>query len=317
MVATGYEKYGSQEEYDKDPLMHLYNVYVKVTQDLKEDPKVKADAAKWFQRMENGDGEALDTWSSWREASLKKYQEVYDQLNVKFDVYTGESNVSKESINTALVQLEHMGLLADREGAQEIDLKKWKLEAPIVRKTGERSALLSFYCDCANNCHPPDGTSTYIIRDIGAAIQRYDQYQFDKMIYVVGAAQNLHISQFFKVLEVMGFPWAKNLLHINYGMVLGMSTRKGTAVFLDQIIKQAGNVMHEQMKKNEDKYANIEDPETTSLEIAITGIKIQDMAAKRFVSASSLVSYRMCCLSTISFFQNKRLRIQLGAHVVL
>jgi len=107
------------------------------------------------------------------------------------------------------------------------------------------------------------------------------------MIYVVGAAQSLHISQFFKVLEVIGLPWAKNLLHISYGMVLGTSTRKGTAVFLDQIIKQAGNVMHEQMKKNEDKYANIEDPETTSLEIAITGIKIQDMAAKRFVPASS------------------------------
>jgi len=110
------------------------------------------------------------------------------------------------------------------------------------------------------------------------------------MIYVVGAAQNLHISQFFKVLEVMGLPWANNLLHINFGMVLEMSTRKGTAVFLDQIIKLAGNVMHDQMKKNQDKYANIGDPETTSLEIAITGVKIQDMAAKRFVSASSLVS---------------------------
>jgi len=107
------------------------------------------------------------------------------------------------------------------------------------------------------------------------------------MIYVVGAPQNLHISQFLKVLELMGFPWATNLLHINYGMVLGMSTRKGTAVFLDQIIKQAGDVMHEQMKKNEDKYANVEDPETTSLEIAITGVKIQDMAAKRFVLTRS------------------------------
>ena len=155
MVATGYEKYGSQEEYDKDPLMHLYNVYVKVTQDLKEDQKVKADAAEWFRRMENGDEEALDTWSSWRETSLKKYQEVYNQLNVKFDLYTGESNVSKESMNATLAQLEHMGLLANREGAREIDLKKWKLEAPIVRKTGERSTLLSFSCDCANNRHRP------------------------------------------------------------------------------------------------------------------------------------------------------------------
>jgi arginyl-tRNA synthetase len=155
MVATGYEKYGSQEEYDKDPLMHLYNVYVKVTQDLKEDPKVKADAAKWFQRMENGDREALDTWSSWREASLKEYQQVYDQLNVKFDVYTGESNVSKKSMNTALAQLKHMGLLAYRKGAQKIDLNKWKLRAPIVRKKSERSTHPSFYCDCAVNCHRP------------------------------------------------------------------------------------------------------------------------------------------------------------------
>lgn len=106
------------------------------------------------------------------------------------------------------------------------------------------------------------------------------------MIYVVGSAQDLHLKRFFKVLELMGLPWAKNVIHINYGTVLGMSTRKGTAVFLDHIIKKAGDVMHDQMKRNEDKYAAVENPETTSSEIAITGIKIQDMAAKRFVSPS-------------------------------
>ena len=111
----------------------------------------------------------------------------------------------------------------------------------------------------------------------------------------------------------MEFPWAKNILHVNYGMVLGMSTRKGTSVFLDQIITKAGNVMHEQMKKNEDKYANIEDPETTSLEIAITGIKIQDMAAKRFVTASSFfilfssecVSNKLCHFPRINDYEFK------------
>jgi len=103
------------------------------------------------------------------------------------------------------------------------------------------------------------------------------------MIYVVGSAQDLHLAQLFKVLELMGFSWAKNLLHINYGLVQGMSTRKGTAVFLDHIIEEAGNVMHRQMQKNKDKYATVEDPEKTSLEIGITGVKIQDMAAKRFV----------------------------------
>ena len=126
-----------------------------------------------------------------------------------------------------------------------------------------------------------DGTSIYLTRDIGGAIERHEKYKFDKMIYVVASQQDLHLSQFFKVLELMGFDWAKKLEHVNYGLVLGMSTRKGTAVFLDQIIKEATFVMHEQMKKNEEKYKAVEDPEEVSQEIGITGIKIQDMAAKR------------------------------------
>lgn len=103
------------------------------------------------------------------------------------------------------------------------------------------------------------------------------------MIYVVSSQQDLHLAQFFKVLDLMELPWAKNLVHVNYGLVQGMSTRKGTVVFLDQIIKEAASVMHEQMMKNEDKYNAVEDPETVSREIGITGVKIQDMAAKRCV----------------------------------
>ncbi len=101
------------------------------------------------------------------------------------------------------------------------------------------------------------------------------------MIYVVSSQQDLHLSQFFKVLKLMEFPWAENLEHVNYGLVQGMSTRRGTVVFLDQIIKEAASVMHEQMKKNETKYNAIEDPEHVAQEVGISGVKIQDMAAKR------------------------------------
>ena len=101
------------------------------------------------------------------------------------------------------------------------------------------------------------------------------------MIYVISSQQDLHVAQFVKILKLMEFPWADNVEHVNYGLVLGMSTRRGTVVFLDQIIKEAASVMHEHMKKNEDKYAAVEDPETVSREIGITGVKIQDMAAKR------------------------------------
>ena len=115
------------------------------------------------------------------------------------------------------------------------------------------------------------------------AVERYEQYKFDRMIYVVSSQQDLHLAQFFKVLDLLEYPWAKNLVHINYGLVQGMSTRKGTVVFLDQIIREAASVMHEHMQKNEEKYKAIEDPEETSLNIGITGVKIQDMQAKRYV----------------------------------
>lgn len=82
-----------------------------------------------------------------------------------------------------------------------------------------------------------DGTSIYLTRDIAGAVERYEEYKFDKMIYVVSAQQDMHLSQFFKVLELMGFDWAKRLEHVNYGLVLGMSTRKGTVVLLSDIIR--------------------------------------------------------------------------------
>lgn len=147
-----------------------------------------------------------------------------------------------------------------------------------------------------------DGTSIYLTRDIGGAIERYEKYKFDKMIYVVSSQQDLHLSQFFKVLELMQLPWAASLQHVNYGLVQGMSTRKGTVVFLDQIIKEAAQVMHEQMQKNEDKYAAIEDPERVALEIGITGVKIQDMAAKRCVRLDdSSPLFNKCRINNYTF----------------
>ena len=289
MIAIGFEKYGSQEELEKDAIKHLFDVYVKVNADAANDPNVKVEAARWFKRMEDGDEEALKNWRVWRELSVKKYEEEYERLNVPFDVYTGESKVGKEWQDKALERLDEMGLISDAEGAKLVDLEKWKLGKAVLRKKGTLFTILPFplFLFNSQNCVIADGTSIYLTRDISGAIERYEQYKFDKMIYVVSSQQDLHLSQFFKVLELMGFPWAKDLVHVNYGLVQGMSTRKGTVVFLNEIIKEAGNVMHEQMQKNEEKYNAVVDPEETALEIGITGIKIQDMAAKRYAPSDT------------------------------
>jgi arginyl-tRNA synthetase len=254
-------------------------VYVKVNKDADADPEVKAEAARWFKRMEDGDESALKNWRVWRALSVKKYSEEYERLNIQFDVYTGESMVGKEWQDKALVRLEEMGLIEDVDGAKIVNLEQWKMGKAVLRKRGAQPCFFFFLASPLSVIL--DGTSIYLTRDIGGAIERYEKYKFDKMIYVVSSQQDLHLAQFFKVLELMKFPWAESLQHVNYGLVQGMSTRKGTVVFLDQIIKEAAQVMHEQMQKNEEKYQAIVDPETVSREIGITGVKIQDMAAKR------------------------------------
>ncbi|KAI0641457.1 arginyl-tRNA synthetase [Trametes meyenii] len=261
LIASGFEKYGSQEALEKNAIQHLLEIYVKVNAEAEKDPQVREDAAAWFKRMEDGDEEALKNWRVWRQLSVKKYEEEYDRLNVHFDVYTGESEVPQESMDKALKQLQEMDLIEEDNGALRVNLEKYKLGKAVVRKR--------------------DGTSIYLTRDIGGAVNRYNKYKFDKMIYVIASQQDMHVAQFFKVLELMGYDWAKTLEHVNYGLVLGMSTRKGTVVFLDQIIREATSVMHEQMRKNEDKYNAVEKPEEVAQEIGITGVKIQDMAAKR------------------------------------
>ncbi|KAI0692889.1 arginyl-tRNA synthetase [Cytidiella melzeri] len=261
LIAVGFEKYGSQTELEKDAIKHLLDIYIKVNADAEEDPNVKVEAAKFFKRMEDGDESALENWRNWRELSIRKYKEEYARLNVHFDEYVGESLVGKQWQDKAIDRLTELNLIEDIDGAKLVNLEKWKMGRAVLRKK--------------------DGTSIYLTRDIGGAIERYEKYQFDKMIYVVSSQQDLHLSQFFKILKLMEFPWAENLEHVNYGLVLGMSTRRGTVVFLDQIIKEATSVMHEQMKKNEEKYNAIEDPEMVSQEVGISGVKIQDMSAKR------------------------------------
>lgn len=68
----------------------------------------------------------------------------------------------------------------------------------------------------------------YLSRDIAAAQDRYRQFQFDSMFYVVGVQQDHHFKQLFKILELLGKQWAGNCHHIPFGMIEGMSTRKGT-----------------------------------------------------------------------------------------
>ncbi|SCW01226.1 LAFE_0D07888g1_1 [Lachancea fermentati] len=270
VLAVGFDRYGNEEALARDPINHLFEVYVRVNKDIEEEgdslPETESTNGKaraYFKRMEDGDPEALKIWKRFRELSIHKYIDTYARLNIKYDVYSGESQVSMDSMQKALEMFKEKELTHEDRGATLIDLTKFnkKLGKTIVQKS--------------------DGTTLYLTRDVGAAMDRYEKYHFDKMIYVIASQQDLHTAQFFEILKQMGFEWAKNLQHVNFGMVQGMSTRKGTVVFLDNILEETKDKMHDVMKKNEVKYAQIENPDEVADLVGISAVMIQDMQAKR------------------------------------
>lgn len=174
---------------------------------------------------------------------------MYARLGVEFDVYSGESQVAKP-MDRALTRLREMNLLVESEGAILVDLTKQKLGKTLVQKQ--------------------DGTSLYLTRDIGAAWERFETYDFEKMYYVVGTSQELHFKQLFKTLELLDFPWAKNCEHIKFGNVRGMKSRTGDVVFLDAILTDAAEKMHDVMKLNQAKYDKVSDPVGTAANIGNT-----------------------------------------------
>ncbi|KAJ2788449.1 arginyl-tRNA synthetase, partial [Coemansia helicoidea] len=254
-------RHGSEEKLAADPINHLFDVYVKVNADAEEDPAIHDAARAYFKKMEDGDEAALALWRRFRSMSIEKYQTTYARLGVHFDVYSGESQVG-DGVARAMAMLQDTGLLTeDDKGGKIVDLTAHRLDRAVVQKT--------------------DGATLYITRDIGAAIQRHEEYAFDKIIYVVSTEQDYYLKQLFKIIELLGLPYADRFQHINYGLVKGMSTRKGTVVFLDDLLDECASKMHSVMRANEEKYQGIADPEHTADVLGMSAILIQDMSAKR------------------------------------
>lgn len=297
VLAVGYEKFGNEKELEANPIGHLYELYVKISKMAKdEEEPIKAkqeeikklqesgqsttekeseleelvkksvdqQARDYFKRMVDGDKEALDLWRKFRDLSIVKYKQTYARLNIKYDVYSGESQILDSSMESAAKTLREKGVSSEDAGAVIVDLTKHskKLGKAVVQKK--------------------DGTSLYLTRDIGAAAERMDKYKFDKMIYVVASQQDLHLAQLFKIMELMGRKdISERCQHINFGMVLGMSTRRGTVKFLDDILRDVGEKMHEVMRSNEDKYKQVEEPEKIADILGISAVMVQDMKGKR------------------------------------
>lgn len=220
-LISAYKRWGDREVVEQGGIRALNELYVRFHREAEENPALEDEARAYFKRIETGDEECLALFRWFKDLTLKDVQKIYEMLDIHFDSYAGESFYS-DKMQPVVDELREKGLLKESMGAQVVDLEEYGMPPCIILKS--------------------DGTSLYATRDMAAATYRKQTYNFHKCLYVVAYQQNLHFKQFFKVLELMGKDWAKDLVHVAYGMVSleegTMSTRKGNVVFLEDVINK-------------------------------------------------------------------------------
>ncbi|WP_416198154.1 MAG: arginine--tRNA ligase [Sporanaerobacter sp.] len=260
-LIVAYKNWGDRSVIEKDPINELLKLYVKFHEEAEKNDNLNDEARSWFKKLEDGNEEALELWRWMREISLKEFNKVYDLLGIKFDYFTGESFYS-DKMPRVIKELEEKNLLVKSEGAEIVDLEKYNMPPALIRKS--------------------DGSTLYITRDIAAAIYRKEKFDFYKNIYVVGSEQILHFKQWKKVIELMGYDWAKDCIHVPFGMVSleegTMSTRKGKVVFLEDVLKKAVEKTRDII---DERNPNLEDKETVARQVGIGAIVFQELFNSR------------------------------------
>lgn len=246
-LIEGYKRWGTEYPLEENPMEALTQIYVRISDLCKEDETVLEICRENFKKLEEGDSYCMDLWTKFRELSLKEFQKIYDILEVSFDSWKGESFYI-DKIPEMEKRLEKAGVITKSEGAKIVDLEDKNLGVCMIRKA--------------------DGTTIYATRDLAAILYRAEEYDFDKCLYVVAYEQNLHFKQIFEVANYLGIPekCVKGLEHVRYGMTRlstgKMSTREGTAIKVDDLLKESISRVKEIIEEKNPAMLNKEEEAT-------------------------------------------------------
>ena len=218
-LICAYKHWGDREQVEKGGIHAINDLYVRFNTEATE--QMEVEAREYFRLIESGDREANELFGWFKSLTLSYVNKIYERLGVKFDSYNGES-FYLDKMQPVIDELTAKGLLVESEGAKVVDLDKYGMPPCLILRS--------------------DGATLYSTRDLAAAYYRKNTYDFYKCLYVVAYQQNLHFKQVFKVLELLGNEWAKDMIHVAYGMVSledgAMSTRKGKVVWLEDVIER-------------------------------------------------------------------------------
>ncbi|MDR2771130.1 MAG: arginine--tRNA ligase, partial [Clostridiales Family XIII bacterium] len=260
-MITAYRRWGYRSDVERQPIRSLLAYYTRFHEEAERDPSLEDEARLAFARLERGEAEEHALWQWFRDESLKEFNRVYAMLGIGFDSYAGESFYS-DKMDRVIALLREKDLLRESEGAQIVDLAAYDMPPALITKK--------------------DGSTLYITRDIAAAIHRKEQYGFDKNLYIVASQQNLHFRQWIKIIELLGFDWAGDCVHIPFGLVSlddgTMSTRAGRVVFLEDVLNRAIERTREIVIE---KNVNTDNVDETARQVGVGAVIFQELSNNR------------------------------------
>lgn len=260
-MICAYRHWGNKEDVINEPIKTLLSYYTKFHVEVETHPELDDEAREIFAKLEKGEPEEVALWQWFRDESLKEFTRVYKMLGIEFDSYNGESFYS-DKMPRFVEELKAKGLLEESQGAQIVNLEEYGMSPALITKS--------------------DGSTLYITRDIAAAVYRKETYDFYKNLYIVASQQNLHFQQWIKILELMGYEWAKDCVHIPFGLVSleegTMSTRHGRVVFLEDVLNRA---VDETRKIIREKGVATDNIDETAKQVGVGAVIFQELSNNR------------------------------------
>jgi len=221
-IIAAHKTFGSEQELKLGGIEYIQKMYAKGKDESKENEEFAELGKYWFLQIEQKNEEAMRLFEVFKEITLNEVKPIFELLNIHFDEWKGELYYS-DKMNEIINELENSGLMKESRGRKIVDLKKENLNVAVIVKE--------------------DGSTRYITRDLAAGIDRYRSYKFDKCLYITAYEQNLHFAQLFKILEKLGYEFAKNMVHVSYGRVSlpegKLSSRMGAKALLKDIFKES------------------------------------------------------------------------------
>jgi arginyl-tRNA synthetase len=225
-----YRKNHAGEEPTEDTTRWMGDLYAEADQLYESSAEIQVEVKTLFGRWDRHDPELIALWRKTRQWSLDGFDQIYEMLGIRFDRIYFESDV-EFSGKDVVQELIERGIARDERPENPVIV-------PLddILGTDQKYRVLVILRS--------DGTSLYSTKDLALAIQKFDEYELNRSIYVIDVRQSLYMKQIFKTLEIMGYPWAENCFHLAYEIVnlpgnVTMSSREGTVVLLDDLTREA------------------------------------------------------------------------------